>query len=220
MADQPRSKTTREGGSEVLASRVALLIEQMGEELGSAHGWKKEVASRLGLHPSNISKILAGDRPIGMGTVESIAKRIGLNLRFFVDSFSDDFPPPHYTNYLLERTPPSPWQASTAALGARALDDLNETAYALLEEPSQGRPVDLEKARQLASEVNELAIVRIAREILRALEDDSANTALVGAAALGLAAFILESTGSHTDAKRATHLAGQSRPDGDRSKPD
>ena len=66
------------------ADRYALLVEQLGEELGYKRGWMTAVAKKLGVHRSYVSRIHAGDRTgIGSQAIDRAIQRLSLDPQFF-----------------------------------------------------------------------------------------------------------------------------------------
>lgn len=45
------------------------LIDEIGAELGYAHGWKVKAAARLGITPSHLSRVLHGRRGVGVAVL-------------------------------------------------------------------------------------------------------------------------------------------------------
>lgn len=59
------------------------LIEELGQEMGYPKGWKTEVAQRLGISASFLSKVLAGKRDVSLQTAHEAADRLGLDRSWF-----------------------------------------------------------------------------------------------------------------------------------------
>lgn len=69
--------------SDRLSERFRELLEYLGSQMGSARGWKQDVAGRVGIHPTHMSKVLAGTRSIQWSTAVEAAERLGLDLAYF-----------------------------------------------------------------------------------------------------------------------------------------
>lgn len=68
--------------SDVTARYIAL-VEQIGDESGKAHGWRRRAAEKLGIGESTLSKILKGTRVVGMDLAERAIERLELNRAYF-----------------------------------------------------------------------------------------------------------------------------------------
>lgn len=66
-----------------VAARFAELIEQLGALEGFAYGWQARVAERLGLHPTEISKIRRGERHASWDLAARAADTLGLDMAYF-----------------------------------------------------------------------------------------------------------------------------------------
>lgn len=67
--------------------RYALLVRQLGRETGELYGWKTAAARRLGISPSYLNQILAGNvRFVAPEILQRAIDRLGLDARFFVES--------------------------------------------------------------------------------------------------------------------------------------
>ena len=67
-----------------------MLINELGEEMGERHGWKAEVARRLGVVGSTVTRALNGKRAeISAESVQLAAKGLGISESYFYD---DDEP--------------------------------------------------------------------------------------------------------------------------------
>lgn len=67
-----------------VTSRFRRLIEFLGDRLARAHGWKVAVAGELGIHPSTLSKILSGERPITVDRAQRAAMRVNVDPAYFL----------------------------------------------------------------------------------------------------------------------------------------
>lgn len=66
-----------------LTSRYIQLVEHLGDKAGRAHGWRRRVASQLGINESTLSKILKGTRVVGMELAERATARLHLSSDYF-----------------------------------------------------------------------------------------------------------------------------------------
>jgi transcriptional regulator with XRE-family HTH domain len=68
------------------ARRLRELVEHLGASVGKRRGWKAEVARAMGIHPSYVTKIVAGSvTRVSTDVIERIATRIGFERAFFFD---------------------------------------------------------------------------------------------------------------------------------------
>lgn len=68
--------------------RYLTLIEQLGDELGRARGWKSAVARKLGVTPQYVNQLLSGKRDsVGHDVIKRAGERLGITPAFF---FSED----------------------------------------------------------------------------------------------------------------------------------
>ncbi|GAB5548938.1 MAG: hypothetical protein SangKO_086980 [Sandaracinaceae bacterium] len=94
----------------LVTRRYRLLIEQLGEDRGSARGWKRRVSEQLGVHPSYVSKILAGSKTqVGEEVVDRACERLGLSREFFGRDSAGD----HYSDFQLGSSA-DPWAGVSA----------------------------------------------------------------------------------------------------------
>lgn len=74
------------------SQRYIDLVSELAEQLKHRRGWKSEVARRLGVHPSFVSRIAEGKvQSIGVDIIERAMERLGLPRSFF---FEPDFGSP------------------------------------------------------------------------------------------------------------------------------
>lgn len=70
-----------------VAQRYRKLVLQLGDELGNRHGWKSSVARRLGVHPSYISKMVAGKiGDVGGDVIAKAMEALGVDASFFYEA--------------------------------------------------------------------------------------------------------------------------------------
>lgn len=68
------------------SARYRMLVEQLRDDLGGARGWVTRVAEHLGVSPSYVSKVAAGEaRNVGGVAIGRAIERLGLERRFFED---------------------------------------------------------------------------------------------------------------------------------------
>lgn len=145
----------------VLTRRTQALIDEMAEELGRQHGWKKTVADRLGLHPSTLSKIVTGSRPVTPSGALRIAARLRLDPSYFKPDCKQ-----HYRALLTEMDADLNAMQLAVFRSDRTFTDLAGRAQALLAKVAEsGRNVEPAAMRDLAVAVLEVPVVRLARQI-------------------------------------------------------
>jgi hypothetical protein len=66
-----------------LTARYVELIEELGEQVGRARGWRRRAAEQLGINESTLSKILKGTRLVGMDLAERAIERLKLDSDYF-----------------------------------------------------------------------------------------------------------------------------------------
>jgi hypothetical protein len=70
----------------VHTAKYVKVIEQLGAEMGNAHGWQRRAAERLGISAEHLTRILKGDREVGRMLAERAVERLGLDPAYFSDS--------------------------------------------------------------------------------------------------------------------------------------
>lgn len=178
------------------ATRYRVLVDQLADEAGRpARGWQSEVARRLGVDRSYISKLLdpETDFAVGVEAIERSCERLGLKRTFF--TARSPYRRPSYTGYVeRDRTrivsrsdgPILQWadlpvvaskvgraidrgRAGSAELHALALDVIATPAVQLALRVVEMRP---------HRHANERRIREVGRELVAALcEDKGAATA-------------------------------------------
>jgi hypothetical protein len=80
------------------ARRYADLVDQLAEELGRRHGWKKRVADRLGVHASFITKVICGNvHDVSSSTIELAARGADVDPHFFANAALGSVPLADYS---------------------------------------------------------------------------------------------------------------------------
>jgi transcriptional regulator with XRE-family HTH domain len=74
------------------ARRYRSLVLQMRDEYGGRHGWKTQVAKRLGVTQPFITFIASGEREAGIDSIALARDRLGLRPEFFSDASLGDSP--------------------------------------------------------------------------------------------------------------------------------
>lgn len=95
------------------AQRYALMIEQLGDELGRREGWLREVAAMLGVHLSSLHRLRNGTRTAGHRVIERAVTRLGISPAFFYASFRR---PPRFRDFVRGSA------ETTVMVGLEALD--------------------------------------------------------------------------------------------------
>ena len=76
------------------AERYALLVKQLGEEMGHRRGWQGKVARFLGVHRSYVSRFMSGTlSSVGPEVIRRAVERLSLSPDFF---YADEVG--HYTS--------------------------------------------------------------------------------------------------------------------------
>ncbi len=70
---------------ELAHRRFVQLVQELGREAKHSRGWKSEVARRIGVHPSHLSRIISGKRQVGPETLSRAADQLGISLDFFAE---------------------------------------------------------------------------------------------------------------------------------------
>lgn len=146
-------------------ARYRALIEQLGDEEGRTHGWKRRVAERLRVHPSYVSRILGGSSSnVGQDVIDRACEALGIHPSFFSEDFDD---PPHYRQFVsIGHAPSEPWPRDDEAW-ARVMEALIVLLVAAFDAEAG---LSLEQAaEELATATAQLAIPRTLDELRDAL---------------------------------------------------
>lgn len=152
--------------------RYALLIRQLGSELGYVRGWKRRVADLLGVHPSYVSRILSGEKlKIGPEVIDRACERLALDSRFFFKELDGD---PSYRDFLQG--------AEDAAQKGRAEADEDRSAWLAAGDAAMNflRVASASRGARDSVAAEAVSVLRAAREIpivqhILALEDATAR---------------------------------------------
>jgi transcriptional regulator with XRE-family HTH domain len=86
------------------ATRLRALVDQLAAETGRERGWQAEVARRIGVHRSYVSRVAKGSPvSVGRAVVDKVCETLGLDRTFFYNDAKVE--PPDYRAYLRERRP-------------------------------------------------------------------------------------------------------------------
>lgn len=86
--------------SAVATRRLQAVVEFLGEKYRHEFGWKSKAARKLGAHPSNITRILKGERTaLHVDTLEYAARGLKIRRDYFFDKPSEEV---DFRDYLLE----------------------------------------------------------------------------------------------------------------------
>lgn len=85
---------------ELIAARYQLLIQQLAEELDFHRGYKAEIARRLGIHPSYVTRVERGGQRVSGRLIDEAVRRLRLRPAYFTDDSQES---PHYRDFV--RTP-------------------------------------------------------------------------------------------------------------------
>lgn len=81
----------------LLANRLRLLIQQLGDELHFQRGWPVRVAEKTGISEQMVRKIHSGERQGSIRSAQTVAQRMGIDEAFFWTDYAEQ---PHYSNHL------------------------------------------------------------------------------------------------------------------------
>lgn len=89
--------------SERAAARYVRLVQEIGRELGMRHGWKSEVARRLDVDQSYLSRLLSRERTsVGVEKIQQAVRRMRISHEYFY-GVKD---PVTYRDYIVRSEPP------------------------------------------------------------------------------------------------------------------
>lgn len=159
--------------------RYALLIRQLGAELGNVRGWKKRVAERLGVHPSYVSRILSGEKlTIGPDVIDRACERLGLGADFF---FVEQSAPPDYHDFLDAEREEVARETAREAIReeAETWREAHAAAFAFLRTATTDLSPEgsVPDAARLLEVVRRIPLVRAAMDLDRALARSDADAA-------------------------------------------
>lgn len=111
------------------------LVNWLGSEERNARGWKKRAVDRLGITPQHLSKILSGEKQVGVELVRRANQALGLDAKYF-DSYGEGMSPSDYI------------RMRHAARHA-SLFDVYSMASALLRRLGEGQMPSIDEAREM-----------------------------------------------------------------------
>lgn len=135
---------------ELLRLRYQQLIEELGAEYGKAHGWKRQVADRLGISPAHLTRIRKGTRNVSLEAAVTAAVRVGFDPAYFSAGRADE--ELSYSDFVPDREPLETMNWITPA-------SLREEARHVLA-LSFADDFDPNEARSLAAAIRGLSFVR------------------------------------------------------------
>lgn len=146
---------------ELAQTRFRELLEALGSERSFAHGWKREIADAVGISPSHLSRVMAGERQVSLRVLTRAAERFGFNEAYYAtDSggypqFPRDERPPDLDRMILE-------------VGGSKREAMVRLVAEIMDGWHEHRTVDATAATVLARLVAEHPAVAAAQEVLRA----------------------------------------------------
>lgn len=153
---------------DVINHQYRALAEDLGKEYGHAFGWKRQVADRLGIGASHLSRILSGEKRIGVELAQRAAERLRFDFAYFV-TYGTTF-----QEYVSEY----------ARLVRNKLTDLDGAARAIMGSAGSGKAVTLELAEELAVRVENSELVLRTTMLRGAIRDGDQDLAVSRALAL------------------------------------
>lgn len=133
--------------------RYLQLVDFLGDQAGKPRGWKADVAAKLGISASLLSKIIAG-KPVGKDLVQRASAGVGINPLYFAGMIP--------LNRALDAS------AYNAVVTRESLHELYMHASEFIERAFRGdRPTEHD-AWTLAVKVHNASIAKKARAVLDA----------------------------------------------------
>ncbi len=172
---KPAQPASPEAYEQIATQRYIELIEALGREMGEQRGWKAEAASKLGIAPAHLSRIIAGDKKVGQDLVGRACQRLRIDPVYFFGGMSLE-----EARKALADVPQIPW----------TLVGVQEASRAFLERTVRGEVPSENAAWALAVAVHNLPFAQKARAVLEA---QGKREAWVGLA-FDLAASVVAST--------------------------
>lgn len=139
-----------------ITRRFRRLVEYLGAQRGNARGWKQQVAEAIGVHPSHLSKVMAGEREIGWSTAQQAADRLGLDLRYFLDLWDQEPDPQHFFSRIEKHGIPHEHDRGVT------LGELEGLTYAIATRVATRQHVPQRQWDELVEAALNLEIVRLA----------------------------------------------------------
>jgi len=146
---------------ELAQRRFRELLQALGEERQHAHGWKKAVAEEVGISPSHLSRVLAGERDVSQRVLSGAAQRYKFSEAYYSsqEGHYREFPPPEVLGFTLFE------------LGASRREAMVRLTGEVLTTWMERRNVDPVAATTLARLLADHPATQAARQILIAKSD-------------------------------------------------
>jgi hypothetical protein len=71
--------------TDLVTRRFQALVGYLGADMGQAWGWRGRVAKMLAIHGPDITKIMNGERRVGLALAMKAAAIVKLDARYFTD---------------------------------------------------------------------------------------------------------------------------------------
>lgn len=78
-----QSRSVAQSDLQRLTTRYQRLLMHLRTAVSAGRGWKARAAKELGISPSHLSKILSGDREVGLEVAHRAAQRLSIPMTFF-----------------------------------------------------------------------------------------------------------------------------------------
>lgn len=191
--------------AQLAAERYALLVQQLGQELGYGYGWKSAVARTLGVHPSYISRVHKGDRTgIGGAVIARAIESLDLDRSFFTS-------PEEVTDYrafvrhtATEEDFQNRAPRAAGLLGAARADvEADWEIAGALARHVFDAPGEPEPARELAAWILERSILARHARLILAGDAPSASSALVLASYAATVATAIEEAETRAESEES-----------------
>lgn len=165
--------------------RFLELIDQLADEVGRTHGWKKQVAERLGVSQSYIPQLTKdASRSVRKESMLRAAKRLGIKVAFFEAKKGE-----HYRDFTLQ----ADWVFNKSKPLADALDLAEDLAM-------RNVGPNTEQSRQMAFDIvqwadRELETIARVRDLAKRVLMSSDKEAAVLGGGLAHTIFMWKGTG-------------------------
>lgn len=145
-----------------MTARFQELLRDVGHDtFGLKRGWQRQLAARWNMYPAEITNILAGKRRVGADLAGRVAKIARLDMRYFTGVG-------RYTAFV--SLGPRGGDRGATRTG-QTWDDIQSEARKIEREWQRHELHGLKRAEVLAHDILESRPVRLARELVRAIDE-------------------------------------------------
>lgn len=171
MATKKRKPAAASKGASIddpYTRRFRELLEEIGERVhGKKRGWQRRVGETFELYPADVTKILAGERRVGLDVATRAAAAIGLDMRYFTGTGSFD-------NYMSQG--PRGGDRGMTQPG-RMWSEIQKDGRVLARDFDRHEVAGLKRAEVLAHDVLQARAVQLAKALLDAGPGDDVRAA-------------------------------------------